>query len=230
MNNNYFEEKDIRENKIPAGFGYFGFPCFLIPMLMKHSKFARFHANQAIISFIFNAIGVIVLWVGELFVLTTPAIGFLFVIVALIFELCLFIFVIINIVSAFKGKARRIPIIGKITILSGSNNVELKQESKLEQVIAENMKKETCPNCGATVGRGKKFCGSCGEKMPEIQKEEKITCSKCNAEFVKGTKFCPECGEKVNEEVKKNNICDNCKTEVEQDVKFCPECGKKIGE
>lgn len=54
-----------------------------------------------------------------------------------------------------------------------------------------------CPNCGATVGKGKKFCPECGAALKVAK-----TCPSCGAELVEGKKFCGQCGAKVETELK----------------------------
>ena len=49
-----------------------------------------------------------------------------------------------------------------------------------------------CPNCGASVKKGAKFCSECGEKMP-VNK----FCPNCGAKVGDNQKFCSECGEKL---------------------------------
>lgn len=49
-----------------------------------------------------------------------------------------------------------------------------------------------CPNCGAQVALGLKFCGECGSPM-----NAKNICSACGAENPPGMKFCGECGNKL---------------------------------
>lgn len=49
----------------------------------------------------------------------------------------------------------------------------------------------TCPDCGATVPAGAKFCMECGHRFAPA------TCPKCGAALTPGAKFCMECGEKL---------------------------------
>lgn len=49
-----------------------------------------------------------------------------------------------------------------------------------------------CPNCGALVQQGNKFCGECGHPVGG-----KAVCPKCGNENEPGTKFCGECGTKL---------------------------------
>ena len=49
-----------------------------------------------------------------------------------------------------------------------------------------------CPNCGANVALGLKFCGECGTSMAKSGK-----CPSCGFENEPGMKFCGECGQKL---------------------------------
>lgn len=49
-----------------------------------------------------------------------------------------------------------------------------------------------CPNCGAEVALGLKFCGECGSPMEKSGK-----CPACGHENDPGMKFCGECGAKL---------------------------------
>ncbi|MBN1486876.1 MAG: zinc ribbon domain-containing protein [Anaerolineae bacterium] len=52
-------------------------------------------------------------------------------------------------------------------------------------------KRAACPNCGAALNPGAKFCAECGTRI-----EEKRYCIECGAELAAKAKFCPECGTK----------------------------------
>lgn len=49
-----------------------------------------------------------------------------------------------------------------------------------------------CPNCGADVALGLKFCGECGARM-----EGGAPCPACGSQNPPGTRFCGECGSKL---------------------------------
>ncbi len=51
---------------------------------------------------------------------------------------------------------------------------------------------QRCPNCGAQVALGLKFCGECGTKM-----QSSTVCPGCGFENQPGTKFCGQCGTKL---------------------------------
>ena len=48
-----------------------------------------------------------------------------------------------------------------------------------------------CPNCGAALKPGAKFCAECGTAIKAAK-----FCVECGAELQTGAKFCPECGAK----------------------------------
>ena len=50
-----------------------------------------------------------------------------------------------------------------------------------------------CNNCGAEIEEGMKFCGECGEAVPQVK-----ICVSCGAEIAIRMKFCPECGTNQN--------------------------------
>lgn len=135
---------------------------------------------------------------------------------------------IINMINAFQGKARRIPLLGKMTILKGSNDIEAEDmihNEKLDNIsnTFQNMSfgSVSCPNCGSQIGRSKKFCPKCGTKVTVVK-----TCTQCGAEIEGGKKFCSDCGTPVPEEKKENPIkCINCGSEIPAGKKFCSDCG-----
>lgn len=83
-----------------------------------------------------------------------------------------------------------------------------------------------CPKCGARNKSKNKFCGQCGQKLPELTNY----CPKCKLSFKK-EKFCTQCGKKlVNkaEYYKKENklkTCPKCKRQSSYVVKKCGWCG-----
>ena len=85
------------------------------------------------------------------------------------------------------------------------NKVASTKASETIAVASEEAKKRAaaaraaaaCPNCGAAVGKGKKFCPECGAALKVAK-----TCPSCGAELVEGKKFCGQCGTKVETETK----------------------------
>ncbi len=58
-----------------------------------------------------------------------------------------------------------------------------------------------CPQCGAELPRGTKFCSKCGFQVPEPVVEEPVVegvkCANCGAVLPEGTVFCTSCGTKL---------------------------------
>lgn len=86
-----FDPSDIANNKVMAVLAYLGWLLLITIFAAPNSKFARFHANQGIILFICGFI---------------PVVNFI-----------AFIFCIMGIINAINGKAKELPLIGKIKIL-----------------------------------------------------------------------------------------------------------------
>lgn len=103
-----FEQEDIDKNKTMAGLAYL---IFFLPLLVcPDSKYAKFHANQALILLIFSVAGGIVL--------NFVPFGFgLGLLLRSLFSLFTFVLFIIGLVNGFGGKAKELPLIGGFTIL-----------------------------------------------------------------------------------------------------------------
>lgn len=100
-----FTQEDIDKNKTIAGLSYI---IFFLPLIAcPDSRYGRFHANQALLLFIVGLAGSIILGM-------IPIIGW---IILPIFSLAVFIFAIIGLVNGFGGKAKDLPIFGKIRII-----------------------------------------------------------------------------------------------------------------
>ncbi len=101
-----FDPADIEANKIMALLGYI---IFFIPLLAaKESRYAMFHANQGLILFL---AGIVVSIAGSII----PILGW-FIILPVG---CIIVAVlgIIGIINAWTGKAKDLPIIGKVRII-----------------------------------------------------------------------------------------------------------------
>ena len=112
--NNYinyeYSSEDIEKNKLIAGLSYFSFLFILTFIISPNSKFAKFHANQGIILCIARAICSIIVGVLEL----VPEYQ---VIAEYIVDGVFLLLSIYGLISALKGKANRLPLIGKYKIL-----------------------------------------------------------------------------------------------------------------
>ena len=104
---------DINSNKIMAVLSYLGILVLVPVFAAKNSPFARFHANQGIVLAISEIVINLVISVLSGF----PAIGWLFTLIGGIADVAFLVFVIIGIINAVNGKAKELPVIGKIRIL-----------------------------------------------------------------------------------------------------------------
>jgi uncharacterized membrane protein len=122
-------EADVRDNKPIAILAYFFSVIILIVVLCsdkKHSRFAKYHANQAILLAIFAAGGFIVLLIlfGILGALAfTTSFGFFSVITGLgsllygALSILITVLLILGVVNAANGQMKPLPIFGKINLL-----------------------------------------------------------------------------------------------------------------
>ena len=67
------------------------------------------------------------------------------------------------------------------------------------QSYADQMTKDlkVCPECGQPTSAEKKFCPSCGAKLPEQTLGQSAVCPSCGKQNSVGTKFCQDCGTKL---------------------------------
>lgn len=237
---NVFDPKDIQDHKVLSGFGYL---IFFLPMLvMKESKFARFHANQILLIWLSEiVVGVAgAILSGVLWTIGLGAIGSLVTLVVWIVIMIIGVLAVMNMIGAFQGKAKRLPVIGKISLISNSNNMDVENMFQNETLdkMADNLQNFSfhapmvvCPGCGNRVLKGKKFCPKCGEAIPEVQEKGNHAgkkCAQCGCDLEANAKFCPECGQIVPEEKKRS--CVKCGTQLKANEKFCPECGTPVKE
>lgn len=65
--------------------------------------------------------------------------------------------------------------------------------------MSQNRGDRCCPNCGAGLTEGAKFCTGCGAKIEELEvkKDKPKYCSECGSKLEGNPKFCSECGNKL---------------------------------
>ncbi len=97
--------EDIEKNKTMAGLAYL---LFFLPLIAcPQSGYAKFHANQALILLIVGVAGNVLLGI-------IPIIGW---VLLPFFGIGVLILGIMGLINGFGGKAKRLPLIGRFTIL-----------------------------------------------------------------------------------------------------------------
>lgn len=100
-----YPAEDIEKGKTMAGLSYL---LFFLPLVAcPESKYAKFHANQSLLLLITAIVGNVILGV-------IPVVGWMLM---PIFGLVVLALGIIGLINGFGGKAKRLPLIGRYTIL-----------------------------------------------------------------------------------------------------------------
>ena len=108
-----FDPNDIASNKVMGVLAYLGI-LVLIPLFAaKNSPFARFHTNQGLIL----CIAAIILNIINGIFSGVRVLGTIIGICCGILGLVIFVLAIIGIVNVVQGKAKDVPLVGKIRIL-----------------------------------------------------------------------------------------------------------------
>lgn len=112
-----FDPQDIQNNKAMAILAYIGI-LVLIPLFAaKESRFARYHTNQGLVLCIAEvAYSILYMIVSTVILAISWRLYFLVTIIGLL-GLVFLVFMILGIVNAAGGKAKELPLIGKIRIL-----------------------------------------------------------------------------------------------------------------
>lgn len=108
-----FDPRDVAANKAMGVFAYLGI-LVLIPLLgAKNSPYARFHANQGLSLAICEIVISMVLRVlGRI-----PYLGWIFGIIGGLVWIACLVLAIMGIVNGANGRAKELPIVGKLHIL-----------------------------------------------------------------------------------------------------------------
>lgn len=111
-----FDMEDIEENKVMSGLSYI---LFFLPLLVcPNSKYGKFHANQSLVLLITAICGNIAISIlTSIFTSISFALGLLTTFLGLIFGIIILVFLIWGLVNAFNGKAKELPVIGKVKII-----------------------------------------------------------------------------------------------------------------
>lgn len=113
-----YDQTDITTNKAFAVLSYLGI-LILIPILAApNSKFARFHSNQGLVFLIASIAANVVMTILRIVTYSiADPLGKIFSVITWLITVLILVIGIIGIVNAAKGKAKELPLIGKIRIL-----------------------------------------------------------------------------------------------------------------
>ena len=109
---------DIQQNKVMAVLAYLGI-LFLVPLLAApNSPYARFHANQGLVLFLADIACGIVLGILTFILIWIPVAGAIIAsLLSAVVSIGLLVFMVMGIVYAATGRAKELPIIGKLRII-----------------------------------------------------------------------------------------------------------------
>lgn len=111
------DRSDVENNKAMGVLAYLSW-LVLIPLFAaKDSKFARFHTNQGIVLAIFELIWWVVEGIIAAVFSIIPVVGLIVNLVLGLVNILFLVLAIIGIVNAINGKAKELPIIGKIRVI-----------------------------------------------------------------------------------------------------------------
>lgn len=110
-----FDPQDIEANKITSVLAYIGV-LVIVPFVKKDSKFAQFHANQGLV-FLISIIVFYVAMAFLAFLFAFMRLGFIISIVSWLGSVTIFFLAVCGILNAYNGKAKELPLIGKIRII-----------------------------------------------------------------------------------------------------------------
>jgi uncharacterized membrane protein len=112
-----YHPQDIAANKTMAILAYIGILVLIPIFAVQNSPYTRFHANQGLLLFICEAIlGILWMIVARAFLFVWGLLTFFSIIFWLI-SIGLLLLAILGIVNAVNGKAKELPLIGKIRLL-----------------------------------------------------------------------------------------------------------------
>lgn len=113
-----FSTEDVQNNRIFGILAYLGI-LVLVPILAaKDSPYARFHANQGLVFLITAIAANIAIGICRFAFIFIPIIGTIFsAILMFIVGVACLILLIIGIINACSDEAKKLPVIGGITIL-----------------------------------------------------------------------------------------------------------------
>ena len=114
---NEFSARDIEDNKGIACWGYLGL-LFVMPLFAAaDSPFARFHANQGFVLMMAELVMAILVLAANMLASLGQVFVWLYLILAAMFYIGMIAAIVFGIVNTLKGRAKELPLIGRIRLL-----------------------------------------------------------------------------------------------------------------
>ena len=113
-----YTQEDIQQNKGMAILAYFSILVLIPIFAAQNSPFARFHSNQGLVLVIAEvAYGIIYAILSAIFYAISWRLGMVMGTILGLLYIVFGVLAIIGIINAANGKAKELPIVGKIKIL-----------------------------------------------------------------------------------------------------------------
>lgn len=114
---NKFDANDVAQNKVMGILAYIGI-LFLVPLFAaKNSPYSRFHANQGLVLFLLELVYGIVYGILAAIFIWIPVVGTLVITVLGLVSLVFIVLMVLGIINACSGEAKKLPVIGAITLI-----------------------------------------------------------------------------------------------------------------
>ncbi len=84
-----------------------------------------------------------------------------------------------------------------------------------------------CPNCGAPLRAGARFCRACGQPATVEPQPAEAACAHCGAPLRPGARFCRACGQPVAV-APMPSTCAHCNASLQPGAQFCANCGQRV--
>ena len=113
---NEFDPNDIQTNNLLSLLSYLGILVLIPLLLVKKSRFSRFHANQGLALIIANAAVYFLSFLSG----ALCSVSWVFIILLLpcmLLNMACIALAVLGIINAIRGKAKELPVIGKIKLL-----------------------------------------------------------------------------------------------------------------
>jgi uncharacterized membrane protein len=112
-----FDTQDTKDAKVWSILAYVWILFFLPLVCTPQSRFGKFHANQGLVLFLTELVLMVVMRVLSALLGWIPVVGTLINLLGLLVGIAVIVWAVYGIVQAAQGKAKTLPLIGKLTLI-----------------------------------------------------------------------------------------------------------------